>query len=228
MNIFDRINFFISNTEASFVNLLSSIAPWLAPLAPAYMSFDHMDKTLGFPFPIALAIGITIEVIGLSTVSTAMAFHAHNKRHTAKYKRAPVGMVVFLFVFYLITVFMINIVLDLAPEGNKYVEAGASGSLILLEVPAALLIAIRTQHTELLNNLREEKEKKERLKVTQKFQRSYIDYPQDLPINVKDFRKLSKILTPEHREWILRTDANIVAELFGVSRKTAYNWKNQL
>lgn len=228
MNIFDYINFAIKNTEASFVNLLSSVAPWAAPLAPAYMSFSHMKDSLDFPVWIAWAIAIMVEILGLSTVSTGMTFWNHNKRYTAKYKQAPVGLVIAIFIFYLSTIFLINIVLDLADPTNKLVYSLAKGSLILLNIPAALLIAMRTQHTAILNEIHEENNEKKKEKLSHNFRENYTNYPHDLPINVTDWRKLSKLLTEEHTEWILNTDANIVASVFGITKKTVYNWRRNL
>jgi len=44
--------------------------PWLAPLAPAYMTYRHMVEFLVFPKPIALAIAALVEILGFGTVST--------------------------------------------------------------------------------------------------------------------------------------------------------------
>ena len=51
MNVFDAINRWINSVEGSVVNLISAIAPWFAPLAPAYMAYQGMDgETLGVYF----------------------------------------------------------------------------------------------------------------------------------------------------------------------------------
>lgn len=228
MNVFDHINFFIKNTESSFVNLLSSVAPWAAPLAPAYMSFDHMTKNLHFPEWIAWSIAIVVEIVGLSTISTGMMFWHHNRRERAKKNQVPLGLVIGTFVFYLFVIFTINVVLDLAPKDDVVIYSLARSSLILLTIPAALLIAMRTQHTEIINELQEEKRQKTKEKLTQNFHEIYTNYPSDLPFSVTDWRKLSQIITPEHERWIMETDINVIANLFGVTRKTVYNWRDHL
>ena len=45
-NIFDKLNEWINGIEGSLVNFLTAFSPWLAPLAPAYMTFVHMVEFL--------------------------------------------------------------------------------------------------------------------------------------------------------------------------------------
>ena len=154
-NIFDRLNDGIRNGEASLVNLLSAIAPWLAPLAPAYLSYTHMSSKLAFPKPIAWAVAIVVEVMGLSAVSTALLFWAHNKRYSKEYKKAPIKIVIGAFVFYLAVILAINVLLEISVANWALVTA--KSLLTLLSIPAALILAVRTQHQELLNEIKDRK-----------------------------------------------------------------------
>ena len=153
VNIFDRLNDGIRNSEASLVNLLSAIAPWLAPLAPAYLSYTHMSAKLAFPKPIAWAVAIVVEVMGLSAVSTALLFWAHNKRYSKEYKKAPIKIVIGAFVFYLAVILAINVLLEISVASWALVTA--KSLLTLLSIPAALILAVRTQHQELLNEIKD-------------------------------------------------------------------------
>ena len=88
-NFFDGLNDWVNESEGSLVNFLTAFSPWLAPLAPAYMTFRHMDEFLKFPFLISLALSLLVEILGFSTVSTALDFWFHNRKEKAGIKRAP-------------------------------------------------------------------------------------------------------------------------------------------
>ena len=158
MNIFDRINDWVRSSEASLVNLLSAIAPWAAPLAPAFLSYTHMVNNLAFPVWVAMSVAIVVEILGLSTISTALSFWSHNKRYKTEYKKAPVGLVIVAFSFYLAIILTMNVLLEAYDGPQTHIIAKAL--LTLLSIPAALILAVRTQHTELLNEIKEDKEAK--------------------------------------------------------------------
>ena len=156
MNVFDRANDFVRNSESSLVNLLSAIAPWGAPLAPAYMSFSGMQAHLSYPWGVALVIAGVIEILGLATVHTTVLFWRHNRRYTKEYRQMPTLLAGGMFLLYLVIVLTVNVVLEW-PTQWIYTPILARGLLSLLAVPAAVTMAVRTQHTELLNEMREAK-----------------------------------------------------------------------
>lgn len=156
-NIFDRLNFAIRGFEGSLVNFLSTITPWLAPLIPAYMTYIHVKTYLDFPEWVAWAAGITVEFLGLTTVSTTLTFWTHNQRYKQGVKRVPVIIPLFTFVFYLFTIITINVLLDVYQD--RAVIA-VRALLTLLSVPAAVIIATRRQHGEIIDEIRLEKERR--------------------------------------------------------------------
>lgn len=151
-NIFDTANEYIRNTESSLVNLLSAIAPWGAPLAPACMSFGGMVKHLGFtPFVAGVIAGV-IEILGLATVHTTLIFWQHNRRYTKEYKRMPTALALGMFALYLVVILTTNVLME-ALVNWPGMPIVARALLSLLAVPAAVTMAIRTQHTELLREI---------------------------------------------------------------------------
>ena len=60
MNFFEKLNDGIRNVETSFVNLISAIAPWLAPLTPAFMTYEHAANTLNFPPWVAIPAALIV------------------------------------------------------------------------------------------------------------------------------------------------------------------------
>lgn len=172
MNFFDQLNDGIRNTEGSISNLLSSIAPYGAPIPAAVMSFMHMQGVLGFQPWVAFVVAITIEILGFSTISTWMSFWSWNRRFKSEssIKRAPMGFVIGAFVFYLIIVISMNVALDAAqyfPEvlNEHVVVIIVRGSLTLLTIPAGLIVATRVQHHELLDEIKKSKDDKRSVPV---------------------------------------------------------------
>jgi hypothetical protein len=155
-NIFDKANDFIRNSESSLVNLLSAIAPWGAPLAPATMSYSGMVKHLSFSEPVAGIIACVIEILGLATVHTTLLFWQHNRRYTREYKKMPTILAAGMFGLYLVIILGVNVILEAYAVKLitwAWTPIVARAMLSLLAVPAAVTMAIRTQHTELLHEI---------------------------------------------------------------------------
>lgn len=170
MNVFDKINDAIRNTEGSAVNALSAIAPWGAPLAPAYMAYHGMVDKLAFDPTIALILAAVIEILGLATVSTTLQFWQHNRRYSTEDKRQPVNLAGGMFLFYLAVILTTNVLLEW-PRQGEYNPIIARGLLSLLSVPAAITMAVRTQYAEMRRGIEEEKAKRKQARQTSKSQR---------------------------------------------------------
>lgn len=172
-NIFERWNVWIRGFEGSAVNLASAVAPWLAPLTPAYMTFDHSVKVLGFDWWIAFTNAVVVELLGLSAVNTGLNFYFFNRRNQAARKQAPLGIVVFSFLFYLLVIVTSNVLLDAFAESSSqlfWAKIVVRAGFTLQTIPAALIIVARTGHKDMLNELAVERERQrsERLENARK------------------------------------------------------------
>lgn len=159
MNQFDQLNDWIRNTESSIVNFLSVFAPWLAPLTPAYMTYQHAAAILHFPNLVAIPASILVEILGFSAVSTFLSFWFYNRKNQANYKRAPIEVIIFAFSFYLALIIFSNVLLDTFPS-ERWAEIVVRALFTLQTIPAALIVAVRTQHKDLLSEIRKEREQK--------------------------------------------------------------------
>ena len=162
MNFFDKLNDTIQNTENSVVNVISTVAPWLSPLAPAYMTYQHAinPETLKFPNYIALPVAMVVEILGFSAVSTFMSFWFYNRRNRAENKKAPLTLIIVAFGFYLGLILFSNVLLD--AFGNENWTITTVRALYTLQtIPAALIVAVRTQHRDMLSEITKEKQEKE-------------------------------------------------------------------
>ena len=187
MNFFDKLNATIRNTETSIVNLISTFAPWLAPLAPAFMTYQHAinKETLNFPVLIAFPVALVVEILGFSAVSTFMSFWFYNKRNKAETKKAPLTLIIVAFAFYLALILVSNVLLD--AYGNALWTLITVRALYTLQtIPAALIVAVRTQHRDMISEITKEQHERNLNKQNQTL---HSPVPEDAPQQ----QKMSKL-----------------------------------
>lgn len=230
MNKFDQLNDWIRDTENSIVNFLSAFSPWLAPLIPAYMTFQHAMGTLNFPFFFAFAGSLVVEILGFSAVSTYLSFWFYNRRNRAEGKKAPLGVVVTAFGFYLTLIIFSNVLLDTFPS-EKWAEIVVRALFTLQTIPAAMLVSVRTQHRELLSEIAKEKlENSKKVsesprKVTESSYESSEEVTETFP---KDWRKLRPTLTDVDVANLANLSSSQIREFSGkykVDERTVINWR---
>ena len=228
-NFFDGLNDWVNESEGSLVNFLTAFSPWLAPLAPAYMTFRHMDEFLKFPFLISLALSLLVEILGFSTVSTALDFWFHNRKEKAGIKRAPLEIVVGVFIFYLALILVSNVVIDVS---MAYLSEGwQKGSIIVVRalltlqtIPGALIVAVRTGHRVLLREIKKEKEQK----LSEKEQNPREESDKISENFPKRWSELRPTLTWEQVIWWSKIDSTQVkekAKLHKVDERSIVNWR---
>ncbi len=216
-NFFETFNAWLRNTESSIVNTISAISPWLAPLAPAFMTFQHASNTLDFPPAVAYPTAAVVEILGFSTVSTSLAFWFYNRRNTAAGKRAPVEIAIGAFVFYLALIVVSNVLLDTF-DNAKWAVITVRALFTLQSIPAALIVAVRTQHRDLLAQIEREKNAPRTGSPNKKG---------------KDERETNgsrtfASLTNEEKEYLLRVNSKEAALKLGVTPRAVQKWKARL
>ena len=232
-NIFDKLNEWVNDTEGSMVNALTALSPWLAPLAPAYMTFRHMDEFLQFPLLISLALAFLVEILGFGTVSTALDFWFHNRKEKAGMKKAPLEIVIGVFVFYLVLILVSNVVIDISVAYLS--DAWQKGAIILVRalltlqtIPGALIVAVRTGHRDLLREIKKEKEQETFRKLSEKgetLREESTKISENFP---KRWSELRPTLTYDEVVWwsqIDSTQAKEKAKLHKVEVRSISNWR---
>lgn len=228
-NIFDRLDEWINSTEGSLVNALTAFAPWIAPAAPAYMTYQHMVNFLDFPAWLAGGLALLVEILGFGTVSTGLDFWFYNRRERAGSKKAPLGIIIGTFVFYLVLILVSNVVIDIA---NAYLNENwqkaaiitVRALLTLQTIPGALIVAARTGHRDLLREIKKEKEQKvsgKKEKVSEDEQKVTESFP-------KDWRKLRPTLSYQQVVELAALTSEEVketAKLYQVDERTVTNWR---
>ena len=225
MNFFDKLNEWVNDTEGSLVNFLTAFSPWLAPLAPAYMTYHHMVEFLMFDEWLAWVLALVVEILGFGTVSTGLDFWFYNRRNKSQKKQAPLALVFISFGFYLTLIIVSNVLIDLAvgfgTETHKQMAIVSVRALLTLQtIPAALIVAVRTGHRDLLRDIKLEKE----MKVSESFGK--LPVKSDLP---RDWRSLLPTLDEEQLHtyaFLSASDKRIKASEHGVTERTVENWRS--
>lgn len=150
------INLQIENLSENTVGLLLGLAPWLTPLSAMQITITNMYNRLDYWLPVAIATGLSIEILGMATLSTALTFYQHNRRYSDEKNKMPMAVPAFAFGFYLVLVMAIVILLEIPAQDARsgaWVSIIVKALLVLLSIPAGLIIAVRELHRETLAKL---------------------------------------------------------------------------
>jgi hypothetical protein len=132
--------------EKTLVDNVAATVPWLAPVIPAAIAYDHMVSVLLFAPWLAFVGAAVVELLGLSTVTTAVQFWQYNiagdSANPETERRAPFGMAFAAAAFYFLVVITVNVLLDEAGGTARLAKA----LLSTLSIVGALTVAIRSQH----------------------------------------------------------------------------------
>lgn len=164
-NVFETISETINGAEKSFLDLLSALVPWAVPVIPAYLTVYHTQNEMGFPAWVAFTAGFVTEVLGIASVATAIKFYRHNLKYKDSKNHAPFWLAMFTYIFYLAIILTVNVLLELVAGSRSNEVIIAIGLFSLLSLPSAVLISIRAQHAEILNEVEERKEERKAARI---------------------------------------------------------------
>ena len=164
---FESISETIAGAEKSFLDLLSAIVPWAVPVIPAYLTYFHTMNEMGFPSWVAYTAAFVTEVLGIASVATAIKFYRHNLKYKDSKNHAPFWLAIGTYVFYLVILLTVNVLLEIVAGTRSTAVITALGLFSLLSFPSAVLISIRAQHTEILNEAEEKREERKAAKIPQ-------------------------------------------------------------
>lgn len=154
-NVFETISNIINGAERSFLDLMSAVVPYAVPIIPAYLTYYHTMNEMGFPRWIALTAAFVTEVLGITSVSTAIRFQRHNTIYKDTKNKAPFGLAIITYVFYISVVLSVNVLLEITTGTRSPAVIWAIGLFSLLSLPSAVLISIRAQYAEMLEERQE-------------------------------------------------------------------------
>jgi hypothetical protein len=197
-NILEKMFRWISDTinggERAILDALSAIVPYTTASIPAYLTYTHTLKQMDFPANIAWLAAFTVEVLGVTAVSTAIRFWQWNKTHVQEKDRAPFVLAVSTYAFYVLTVLSVNVILEIYAKQRAPAVIWAIGLFSLLSIPSGVLISIRAQFGEMLETKREQAEQRRNERQRQPWNPQQLpqlnhDVPQEQLNSGKSFRK---------------------------------------
>lgn len=155
--VFEYISATINGAEKSFLDLLSAAVPYAVPIIPAYLTFYHTMDQMNFPRWVAITAAFVVEVLGITSVSTAIRFQRHNTLNKDARNKAPFALAIATYVFYIAVVLSVNVLLEVVTGSRSPAVIWAIALFTLLSLPSAVLISIRAQYAEILEEKRERK-----------------------------------------------------------------------
>ncbi len=165
-NIFQAIADILNGAERSFLDLLSVIVPYAVPVIPAYLTYYHTRDEMAFPHWVAVTAAFVVEVLGITAVSTAIRFWRNNQIYKSEKERAPFWLAVGVYMFYIVIVLSVNVILEIVAGTRSSWVIFSIGLFSLLSIPSGVLISIRAQYTEMLEDRSERRQERRGFRPT--------------------------------------------------------------
>jgi purine-cytosine permease-like protein len=115
----------LDHVENFLIILVSRIAPWAAPLAPAYLVAQAMTDHFDAPLAIGIAVGVTLEAVGVASAHITLEMHNYNT-DPARVKddpNAPLWLGAVATSVYFITGIALTVLLEVWPRTVKIAPA---------------------------------------------------------------------------------------------------------
>lgn len=214
MRIFEFLAKVLNGMERGIIDFISAFVPYAVPIIPAYLTFYHTRDMMDFPAWVAWTAAFVVEALGLASVATVVRFYLHNKRYKSEQNRAPFWIAFGVYVFYIVVVIVTNVILEIVADTRGGFIITAIGLFSLLSFPSGVLISIRTQYREMLDD-REEKRNHKNTTTTDeprheprgKKPASHYQ-PQIVAMLEAEYAKNQRVLTPKEITAKLKLDHN--------------------
>jgi len=147
----------INSAERGILDFLSAFVPYAVPIIPAYLTYFHTKDMMDFPAWVAATAAFVVETLGMASVSTAIKFYRNNQKYKSGENKAPFWLAFFVYAFYLVIVMTVNVLLEKVNGTRSDSIIWAIGLFTSLSVPSGILISIRAQYRDILDERAERK-----------------------------------------------------------------------
>ena len=149
----------LNGIEKSVMDFISAVVPYAVPVIPAYLTYYHTIQQMNFPPWVASTAAFVVEALGLASVSTAIRFWRNNQKYKSNksQNRAPFKLAIMVYAFYIVIVLLVNVVLEVVADTRSGWVITAIGAFSLLSFPSGVLISIRMQYADMLEERAEKK-----------------------------------------------------------------------
>lgn len=152
----EGIVFFIDNLERLAIVIVSRVAPWAAPLAPAYLVATTVQRHFGTPQAVGIAVGVTLEAVGIAATHITLEMYQYNQTRLKSHPEAPFGVGLIVTSVYFLVGFSLTVVLELLPD----LVVIAPAAFFLLAIVAYITLALMSGHSRRVQGIQQEKEEK--------------------------------------------------------------------
>lgn len=211
VRLFEWLSQSINGGEKAIIDLVSAIVPYLVPIIPASLMYDHALNDMGFAPWIAKTAGVVVELLGLASVSTAVRFFLYNKRFKKDAKnenpnKAPFKQVMTIYASYVLIVLVVNVILEWQNQTRTGWTIFAIAAFSLLSFPSGWLVALRAGFSEMLE---EKNASKGSSVINEKKPKHASQYKTEiLAMLDAEYEKTKRVLSPKEITAKLKLDHN--------------------
>jgi hypothetical protein len=217
LGIFDHFENFL-------IVLVSRIAPWAAPLAPAYLVAHSMRDHFDAPLWVGIAVGVTLEAVGVASAHITLEMHNYNSDpvRVKTDPKAPFGLGVIATAVYFITGIVLTVVLEVWPQTIKVAPA----LFFVLAGVAYITLTLISGHARRLKQVATAKEERKHHKDTGNLPENLPPLPYWLPSTPGDLS--------EFRRWVSDGTIHLPEDVTGAelaeavpavkNERTGRNW----
>jgi hypothetical protein len=222
----------LNSIEDNLIDLVAKITPWCAPLPTAYLIDRATVQHLHWPGIIGLIAAAVIESLGLVTTATALDLYQHNRRKRKIDPSAPFGLSATLVALYFFVATSLTVLLDIFPFLSTYAPA----IFPALSLVGVTVIALRSNHRDMIRKIQQEKSERRPEKVAIDHQKSKTVSNFDrVDTNQKRLQEARRAKQEARMEALLlifkeKPDSTILqaTQSTGLSRQTIYSYLDQL
>lgn len=218
----------LDKTEHFLIILVSRLAPWAAPLAPAFLVARSIQEHFETPLWTGIAVGVTLEAVGVASAHITLEMHNYNTDpvRVKTDPSAPFWLGLVATSVYFVTGIVLTVLLEVWPDSIKFAPA----LFFMLAGVAYVTLALISGHSRRLEQVTEAREERKRHKVAGKSPEDFPLSPSWLPVvpgNITEFRRLvseGTIVLPAGV-----TGAELAAVVPAVkNERTGRNWLKQV
>lgn len=239
----------INVSERTLIDNVAATVPWLAPVSPAYMVWHNAVNLLGWPAWVAWMVALAVEGLGLSVVSTAFSLW---KQKSSSFYVAVITTAFYLTLIITVNVALelgasawiakallsllsipAAVTIALRSQNAQDLEsqqaaAAQAYELKRLELEQAERMKIEAEEREYRRQTdAEERARRHELRLLKEQGKVSESFGNNLPVFASYGKKYSdwRQVPANERERIHNMNTRQVMEAFGVSERTATNWR---
>lgn len=212
-----RLEIGLATVNRALMDIVSHVAPWVAPIAPAYMVYRSVIANFALPPAVALSVAAVVEATGMMSIDTMtrVKYYRVNKRKSDP-EVAGHGWLKWAATGYMALVLVVTLLSDIIPHMSRWA--------ILVVLPMVFLLYMVNSVRRQMDMIEAELDNERRQKRTQK--RQIVDKPDRVIVQTNGHQngRVSDSVSDRQQavsEWLEQgLNTSEMAELANVSART--------